>query len=216
MTTSARQVSPAGTVLWGGALAVDVIAQAHALSSASDAHLLAAVDEALAGSGAVAELVCTHVDRSAAVPRAGVSLRLDGEPADPAATRAALARALSGPVVTGEQDGEQDGEESAPARTAVAEAAAGSAGRAVRFPGQTGVSGLVPVARLLAETAIDRVAGLGGAVADTDVVDTGDHGFLRPTWSGGELTLLVEPTVGGVLRPFEIEDPHECCGGAGH
>ena len=213
MTTSARQVSQVGTLLWGGAPAVDVVAQAHALSSASDAHLLAAVDEALAGSGAVAELVCTHVDRSAAVPRVGVSLRLDGDPADPEAARAALARALSGPVVIGDEDGDED---SAPARTAVAEVAAGTAGRAVRFPGQTGFSGLVPVARLLAETAIDRVDGLGGAVADTDVVDTGEHGFLRPVWGGGELVLLVEPTAGGVLRPFEIEDPHECCGGAGH
>ena len=213
MTASARQVTGAGTVLWGGAPAVDVIAQAHALSSVSDVHLLAAVDEALAGSGAVAELVCTHVDRSSAVPRVGVSLRLSGEPADPAATRAALARALSGPVAVGDEEGD---EASAPARAAIAEAAAGSAGRAVRFPGQSGLTGQVPVARLLQDTAIDQVVGLGGAVDGTDVVDTGDHGFLRPTWGGGQLTLLVEPTAGGLLRPFEIEDPHECCGGAGH
>ncbi|OMQ15325.1 hypothetical protein A7K94_0210295, partial [Modestobacter sp. VKM Ac-2676] len=75
---------------WGGA---------SAEPDPADAHLLAAVDRALAGSGAAAELVCTHVDRSTADPRTGVSIRLSGPPADPAGARAALARELGGPVL---------------------------------------------------------------------------------------------------------------------
>ena len=200
--------SPATAVWWGGVPAADVVA---------DAHLLAAVDEALSGSGAGAELVCLHEDRPAPGSRTGVrvgvALRLTGEPADPAATRSALARALSGPVLAG-VDG--DDEATAPARLALAEAGAGSAGRAVRFPGSASVTGRIAVADLIATTAIEQVVGIGVEPAGTDVVDTGPHGFLRPTFSGGQLTLLVERAAGGVLQPFEIEDPHECCGGAGH
>ena len=196
--------SPLTAVWWGGAPGADAV---------PDAHLLAAVDEALAGSGAGAELVCTHVDRSASSPRIGVSLRLTGEPADPAATRSALARALTGPVVVA---GADDAEVTGPARTALLEAGAGTAGRAVRFPGSASVTGRIAVADLIATTAIEQVVGIGVEPAGTDVVDTGPHGFLRPTFSGGQLTLLVERAAGGVLQPFEIEDPHECCGGAGH
>jgi hypothetical protein len=43
------------------------------------------------------------------------------------------------------------------------------------------------------------------------VVDTRD--FLRPQFNGGRLTLVVEQAAGGVLQPFEVEFPHECCGG---
>ena len=186
---------------WGGAPGADQV---------PDAHLLAAVDEALAGSGAEAELVCTHVDRSAPEPRIGVSLRLTGEPADPAATRSALARALAGPVVA---EGAGEAEVAGPARTALLEAGAGTAGRAVRFPGSAQVSGQVTVADLIAATALARVVGIGVQPSGTDVVDTGPNGFLRPTLGDGQLTLLVERAAGGVLQPFEIEDPHECCGG---
>jgi len=191
-------------VWWGGAPGADQVA---------DAHLLAAVDEALAGSGAGAELVCTHVDGSAPAPRVGVSIRLTGEPADPAATRSALARALAGPVVAG---GTHDADVAGPARTALVEAGAGEAGRAVRFPGSASVTGRVTVADLLAGTAIEQVVGIGVEPAGTDVVDTGPNGFLRPRFSGGRLTLLVERAAGGVLQPFEIEDPHQCCEGGGH
>jgi len=209
--------SPATATWWGGVPAADVVA---------DAHLLAAVDEALAGSGAGAELVCTHEDRPAPGSRTGVrigvALRLTGEPADPAATRSALARALSGPVLAqagsaddsaDDQADHQADDASAPARTALAEAGSGSAGRAVRFPGSAGVTGRVTVADLVARTGIDEVRGLYGPVADGDVVETGPNGFLRPIWHGGQLVLLVEPTAGGVLKPFEIESPHQCCGG---
>jgi hypothetical protein len=189
---------------WAGAPRADLV---------PDAHLLAAVDEALTGSGAGAELVCTHVDRSAPEPRVGVSVRLTGEPADPAATRSALARALAGPVVA---EGADEALVAGPARTALLEAGAGSSGRAVRFPGSAQVTGRITVTDLTATTAIERVVGIGVEPAGTDVVETGPNGFLRPTFDGGQLTLLVERAAGGVLQPFEIEDPHECCGGAGH
>ncbi|MPZ80028.1 MAG: hypothetical protein GEV28_06360 [Actinophytocola sp.] len=52
----------------------------------------------------------------------------------------------------------------------------------------------------------ERLDGAGRAV-----VDTRDH--LRPTFVAGRLVLLVEPAAGGVLRPAEIEEPHQCCGG---
>ena len=204
MATSPTTVARSTALWWAGAPGAGQV---------PDAHLLAAVDGALAGSGAEAELVCTHVDRSAATPRIGVSLRLTGEPADPAATRSALARALAGPVVA---DGADEAQIVGPARTALLEAGAGTAGRAVRFPGSTQVSGRTTVADLVAGTAIEKVVGIGVEAAGTDVVDTGPNGFLRPTLTGGQLTLLVERTAGGVLQPFEIEDPHVCCEGGGH
>jgi hypothetical protein len=95
---------------------------------------------------------------------------------------------------------------------ALREARAGAAGRCVRFPGQAGVQGRVRAGDLVAGTAIDEVVGLGGPVAADAVVDTA--GFLRPTWARGRLTLLVEQAAGGVFQPFEVEFPHECCGGA--
>ena len=192
-----------------------------------DAHLLAAVDAALAGSGATAEVVCTHVDRSAATARTGISLRLAGEPADPAATRSALVRELEGPVLDGPVlDGPVlDGpvldavagtvdDPAAPARTALAEASTGVGGRAVRFPGSTAFTGRVPVGEVLAGSAIDAVVGIGVPVGPDDVLDTGS-GFLRPQLDGGRLVLLVEPVAGGVLQPVEVADDarHQCCGG---
>ena len=183
---------------WAGALRDDVL---------PDAHLLAAVDGALAGSGVAAELVCTSVDRSAVEPRAGVALRLTGEPVDRAATRSALERTLGGPVVFGD---EPDGAAAAGLRAA----RDGTEGRCVRFPGQGSVRGRVVVADLIAVTAIDRLVGVGVQVAGDHVLDTLGH--LRPQWSAGRLTLLVEQAAGGVLQPFESESPYECCGGAGH
>ncbi|MCZ2830905.1 hypothetical protein O2W14_18850 [Modestobacter sp. VKM Ac-2986] len=187
---------------WAGAPRDEVLA---------DAHLLAAVDEALIGSGVSAELVCTSVDRSAGVPRTGVALRLTGEPADPSATRSALSQTLGGPVVVLD---EEAGQPDVVASAALQAARQGTAGRCVRFPGQQAVRGRLPVADLVSGTAIDELVGVGVEVAPDAVVDT--LGFLRPQWSGGRLTLLVEQGAGGVLRPFEIESPHECCGGAGH
>ena len=189
---------------WGGAPGAHTV---------PDAHLLAAVDAALAGSGGTAELVCTHVDRTARTARTGVSLRLAGAPADPAATRAALARELDGPVLDA-ATGSDDDPAAAPARTALAEASSGVRGRAVRFPGSTAFTGRVRVGDVLAGSAIDAVVGIGVPVGPDDVLDTGS-GFLRPQLDGGRLVLLVEPVAGGVLQPVEVADDarHQCCGG---
>jgi hypothetical protein len=91
-------------------------------------------------------------------------------------------------------------------------AASRAEGRCVRFPGQQSLAGVHSVAEIVTGSAVDRVAGVGVAVAAQDVVDTG--GFLRPQFRSGELVLLVEPAGGGVLRPVEVQHPHECCGAA--
>jgi hypothetical protein len=83
--------------------------------------------------------------------------------------------------------------------------------RCVRFPGQERFTGVVPAIELVAHSAIDEVVGVGVPVGPHTPVDT--LGFLRPTFTGGRLVLLVEPAAGGVLRPVEIEQPHQCCGG---
>lgn len=93
---------------------------------------------------------------------------------------------------------------------AAQEAVSGSRGRVVSFPGQATVTGTVPVARLVASTAVDAAVGLAGTpVLDADVVDTG--GWLRPRWNGGRLELLVERAAGGLLRPFEQRAQIPCC-----
>ena len=136
--------------------------------------------------GLDAVLVCTHVDRAAAVARTAMTVGLRAEP-----DGIELAQRLGGPVtrVTGPPDGS----------------------RCVRFPGQESLTGVRPAIDLVAHSAIDEVVGVGVPVEPGTLVDT--LGFLRPTVEGGRLVLLVEPAAGGVLRPVEIADPHECCGG---
>jgi hypothetical protein len=83
-------------------------------------------------------------------------------------------------------------------------------GRAVLFPGADRLTGVLPVASVLAWSAIDRVEILGGGPADPEtLLDTGD--FVRPQWRDGELVLIVMPAAGGRLIPFETRDPTPCC-----
>lgn len=84
-------------------------------------------------------------------------------------------------------------------------------GRCIRFPGQDSLTGVHTAEAIVTGSAIDEVVGVGTAVSPDDLVDT--QGFLRPTLTNGRLVLLVEPAAGGVLRPIESRDPHECCGG---
>jgi hypothetical protein len=122
-----------------------------------------------------ADVVCTHVDRSAVV-----------------ATTVLIARGApeGGRVLL---DGPPDG------------------ARAVRFPGQDRLTGRHRAGDIMAWSEIDEVVGVGVPVGPDATVDT--QGFLRPTYQAGRLVLLVEPAAGGVLRPSEIEQPHQCCGG---
>lgn len=122
-----------------------------------------------------ADIVCTHVDRSAVVARTVLVAR-----GVPAGAHTAL-------------DGPPEG------------------ARAVRFPGQDRLTGRHRAGDITAWSEIDEVVGIGVPVGPYATVDT--HGFLRPTYQAGRLVLLVEPAAGGLLRPSEIEQPHQCCGG---
>ncbi|MCE6997235.1 hypothetical protein LZG04_20860 [Saccharothrix sp. S26] len=158
-----------------------------------DSLLLAAFD------GVAADFVCTHVDRVGPVAVTTVSARVDGE-----VDLARLARALGGPVAL------LDDSDTPEARAARAGRDLAD-GRCVRFPGQSALTGTHTAAEVVAVSAIDRVVGIGVAVTPTDRVET--LGFVRPVCRDGEVLLLVEPAVGGVLRPAEAESPHQCCGG---
>lgn len=157
------------------------------LAGGPAAHLDAALLSAVDGLGA--DLVCTHVDRSATVAGVVMSARVRRAP-DPAGL-AALTERLGGVAAVLDQ-GRTDG-------------------RCVRFPGQDALTGTRTAGEIVAMSAIDEVVGVGVAVRGDAVVDTRDH--LRPTFVAGRLVLLVEPAAGGVLRPAEIEEPHQCCGG---
>lgn len=122
-----------------------------------------------------ADVVCTHVDRSAVVARTVLIAR---------DARDAGHTALDGPP---------DG------------------ARAVRFPGQDRLTGRHRAGDITAWSEIDEVVGIGVPVGPDATVDT--QGFLRPTYQAGRLVLLVEPAAGALLRPSEIEQPHQCCGG---
>ncbi|CAM3528460.1 hypothetical protein KIPE111705_12665 [Kibdelosporangium persicum] len=87
----------------------------------------------------------------------------------------------------------------------------GASGRCVRFPGQSGLTGVHSIAEITAASAIDEVVAVGNQVTPDILVDT--RGFLRPEYQDGRLVLLVEPAAGGMVRPIEIEQPHQCCGG---
>ncbi|MDT0266808.1 hypothetical protein RM844_10940 [Streptomyces sp. DSM 44915] len=97
------------------------------------------------------------------------------------------------------------------ADAATALAAAPDGGRVVLFPGQADLPALLTVAELLSRTAIEAVRVLGGATAAPDaLVETHDH--LRPERRDDTLLLRLTPARTGFI-PFEIPDPHPCCGG---
>jgi hypothetical protein len=99
------------------------------------------------------------------------------------------------------------------ARTALGAAsarAAGADGRAVRFPGVDLLTGTVPVADVLASTAIDEVRVLaGGVLPPAAVLQTRD--FCRPVYADGTLVLHVLPAGPGRVAPFEVPNPTPCC-----
>ncbi|WP_030441751.1 hypothetical protein [Actinoplanes subtropicus] len=96
------------------------------------------------------------------------------------------------------------------AAAAVADHAAGLAGRAVLFPGVRSLTGILPVATLLSESAIDEVVVLGGPPCEPDSrIDTRD--FVRPQYRDGRLVLMATPAPGGLIAPFEVPNPTPCC-----
>ncbi|HET9258038.1 MAG TPA: hypothetical protein VFO16_22945 [Pseudonocardiaceae bacterium] len=85
-----------------------------------------------------------------------------------------------------------------------------SSGRAVRFPGQQRLTGVLPVREVLAKSAIDGILVLAAPAPDpSTLVDT--RGFLRPLWQDGQLILHTVPAANGTLAPFELENPTPCC-----
>jgi hypothetical protein len=96
------------------------------------------------------------------------------------------------------------------AYVASVEAALGTAGRLVRFPGQENARGILRAIDLRKRCGIDLVEPLGGLPVDDDsLVDTLD--FVRPIRRAGQVVLLVQPAAGGVLIPFEVEHQQKCC-----
>ncbi|MFD5317812.1 hypothetical protein [Streptomyces sp. NPDC127098] len=146
----------------------------------------------------------THVVRT---PEPGLALSV--ELPDPAGAVAAL----PGEVAVAREDGRVTGPAEHRAAAVAALAAHGRDGaRAVYFPGSAGLTGTLTLAELFARTAIDAAVALGGAVPDASArLDT--RGHVRPELRGGRLLLRVAPARGGVYVPFELPDPHPCCGG---
>jgi hypothetical protein len=85
-----------------------------------------------------------------------------------------------------------------------------TSGRAFRFAGEADLRGRMPVAELVARSAIERVEDLAGPVGAGTLVTTRDH--VRPVYRGGMLVLLTTPRADGSVQPFESPTPHECCG----
>ncbi|MEV6850122.1 hypothetical protein [Actinoplanes sp. NPDC051411] len=79
----------------------------------------------------------------------------------------------------------------------------GHSGRPVLFPGVRDRTGTMPVAELLAISAIDDVRVIGGPPATPSaLIDTRD--FVRPQWEHGRLVLIATPAPGGHIAPFEV------------
>jgi hypothetical protein len=84
-------------------------------------------------------------------------------------------------------------------------------GRAVIYPGVAALTGTLPVADVLALSAIEEVRLLGGSPlphAET-LLETRD--FVRPQWQNGRLVLMAMPAPGGRIAPFEVPNPTPCC-----
>jgi hypothetical protein len=181
------------------------------------AHLDAQILSALAGCGLDADLVCIHIDRTGPVAAVTVSARVNGRTGD--GELGVLAQRLDGTVIaldaadtiTVADRDPASIEAAAQAERAARLGRAGTDGRCLRFPGQASLIGVCPAQEIITGSAIDRVLGVGTPVTPDALVDT--CGFLRPVYQEGHLVLLVEPAAGGVFRPVEIEQPHECCGG---
>ncbi|MDT0346240.1 hypothetical protein [Streptomyces litchfieldiae] len=155
-------------------------------------------------------LGCTHQVR-APEPRLAVSLTLPDEgTARSVLDRLRGAGADAPSAVWGERwlpgaAGSRAGAEAA------ATAAASGTGRAVLFPGWDSLTGSLTLAELFDRTAISRAEVLGGTVPEASaVLDT--RGHVRPERADGALLLRLMPVRGGGYVPFEIPDPHPCCG----
>ncbi len=81
-------------------------------------------------------------------------------------------------------------------------------GRAILFPGQDDLRGVLPIRDMLARSAITAVDSLGIPVDPDTLVVTRD--FVRPVYRDGRLVLALRPRA-DAMGCFEQPDPTPCC-----
>jgi len=157
-------------------------------------------------------VACTHMVSGGDRPHVAVSLTSTADLAQP--VRDHLAGQNVGLAIT--RPGASEPELAGPSQlvrgayVAAVEAALGTAGRAVRWPGHELGHGILPAAELRTRCNIDHLEAVGGQpVADDAMVDTCD--FLRPLRRDGRLVLQLQPAAGNVLIPFELQHQQQCC-----
>ena len=160
------------------------------------------------------DYVVTHILEDV-VSRAAVALRLTAGTADDVLKDAEAVYAVLGGTLVALGDGEPTVLGVRDAARECARFAAGSRdalfGRALRFPGQHRLLGVLSVEEIISSSAITKVTGSGWPIAAGDLVDT--RGFVRPIFENGSLVLRVGPAARGLFIPNEIAEPRECCSG---
>lgn len=160
-------------------------------------------------------IVCTHEIRDAA-PHYAASLGFDSTPADlvgffdllvQVTVSHGLAAVAAGPGFRHEIGAE--------GRRPGALVAAGAlwnrtSGRALRFPGQDALTGVVEVDDVLTDSAIDDIELLGDSTVFPGT-RLRTQEFVRPRFVDGRLVLVVRPFSDGEVVPFEVEHPTRCC-----
>jgi len=187
---------------------VIIAIDADSLDTAAADHLLYelidAVDQPV--------VALTHMVSGDDRPHVAVSLTSAVDLADP--IRAVVADRNVGLAVT--RAGASEPELAGPSRlvrgayVAAVEAALGTTGRVVRWPGHEQAHGVLPAAELRTRCGIDQLEGIGGVPVEDDIlVDTLD--FLRPVRRDGRLVLQVQPAADNLLIPFELQHQQNCC-----
>lgn len=170
------------------------------------AHLLAGL-----GADPAAVVACTHIVSGgtagahiAATAELAGDLPAGGLPPVREGTAVAVSSGESG------EDGAGPAELLAAAREALRLHRDRVGGRAFLYPGRAAVEGGLTVGQLTARTGIAAVVDLAGRpLPDTEVVQTFD--YARPTFTGGQLVLMVGPYADDQHVPFELEHPTQCC-----
>ncbi|GAB2637839.1 hypothetical protein [Kribbella swartbergensis] len=157
-------------------------------------------------------VACTHMVSGGDRPHVAVSLMSAADLADD--VRGHFTDRTAGLAIT--RPGASEPELSGPSQlvrgayVAAVEAALGTAGRAVRWPGHEQARGVLPAVDLRTRCGIDHLEVVGGRpVADDALVDTRD--FLRPLRRAGRLVLQLQPAAGNLLIPFELQHQQKCC-----
>lgn len=157
-------------------------------------------------------VACTHLVSGADHAHVAVSLTSTADLADP--VRSAVDDRAVGLAIT--RPGASEPELAGPSRLvrgayeAAVEAALGTTGRVVRWPGHEQGHGVLPAAELRTRCGIDQLESVGGMpVEDDTLIDTLD--FLRPVRRDGRLVLQVQPAAGNLLIPVELQHQQNCC-----